>query len=355
MGVLSQNKINDHLDFYNWLVLERQVRHSTACQHVQELIILNRYRQDRPITYELLIEFMTFKRRTCKNSYINHYVDFGAVWSDYQKYQGLPFDERYYKIRYFKTEDVNKSTMSDEEIEKFLSLPPYSATRLHKSGKPMMVVYDQKGMYHVWTLFFSILAYTGMRPNEVATLTVESVDFGRNVFVIDSQNSKTHEQRFVPIASVLVEPLKKHIDKCTKYLFPSSRGGGRGVFDSGDWGYNFHERLKRLEIRRSGLTPYSFRHSFITRMLDEDVNLFKVQKIVGHRRTETTAKYEHLTTKDIQKAILKHPLIRKNTDPQFVIDAVYEFIKGLNLEIVEFNNNEGLISMKMRVDNNQKL
>ena len=37
-------------------------------------------------------------------------------------------------------------------------------------------------------------------------------------------------------------------------------------------------------------------------MLEEDVNLFKVQKIVGHRKIETTAHYTHLTTKDIQTA-----------------------------------------------------
>lgn len=347
MGVLSQNKINEHLDFYNWQVLERQVRHSTASQHIQELIILNNYRGSRPLTYELIVEFMTFKRQTCKNSYINHYINFAAVWCDYQKYLGQPADARYKTIKYFKIEDTNKSTMSDDEIEKFLALPPKSAMRLNgRTKKPMLVIYNQNGMYAKWTLFFSVLAFTGMRPNEVATLTAQNVDFGRNVFVVTSQNSKTHDQRFVPIASNLLEPLKKHMENCGEYLFKSVHGS---IFNSVDWCYNFQDRVKRLDIKRAGLTCYSLRHSFITRMLDEDVNLFKVQKIVGHKRVDTTAKYEHLTTKDIQKAILRHPLIRKNTDPQVVVDALFEYVRGLGCEIIDFANKDGEVTLKMKM------
>lgn len=336
MGVLSERIINEHKDFYNYQILVRQVRHSTACQHIQELLILNNYRKDRPLTYDLLIEFIAFKRIKCKASYINHYVDFAGVWSDYLIYRKETPDPRFKELKYFKIEPVNKSTMSDDEIESFLSLKPQLKGPKYRKG------------YNTWTLFFSILAYTGMRPNEVATLTIGNVDFGRNVFIVTSENSKTHDQRFVPMASVLVEPLQKHIETCGEYLFMQYTK----TFNSVDWSYNFHKRIKRLGIKRPGLTTYSLRHSFITRLLDEDVNLFKVQKIVGHRRVDTTAKYEHLTTKDIQKAVLKHPLIRKNTNPQQVVDAIVEYVKSLGANIKEFEFKRGNLSLEISLTNN---
>jgi len=190
--------------------------------------------------------------------------------------------------------------MSDAEIEAFLSLPPPT------NGERV------KNNYAVWTLFFKILAYSGMRPGEVAHLAIDRVDFGRQVFVLE--DTKTNTPRYVPIAPALLSDLTDHIKTLTgDKLFPSTRGGKfrqNGVVNDVDWGYNFHSRIKRLGIKRKNLRPYSLRPSFITRMLDEDVNIFKVQKIVGHRQISTTAHYTHLTTKDITRAINKDPLSR---------------------------------------------
>lgn len=99
-----------------------------------------------------------------------------------------------------------------------------------------------------------------------------------------------------------------------------------------NWHYNFHTRLKRLGIKRKNLTPYSLRHSLITRLLEEDVNLFKVQKLVGHHQIETTAHYTHLTTKDLQETIKKHPLIRKSTSPLEILKALINSIRSFQLE-----------------------
>jgi len=154
MGVLSKNVIAQHQDFYNWQLLVRQVRHSTATQHIQELIILRHYLKENPLTFENLVEFITFKRLSCKASYVNHYVDFAGVWSDYQKYLGNPVDERFYSLKYFKIEPTNKSTMSDEEIEAFLKLEPPCHTFKHFRTGRIVKVYNTKRNYAHWTLFF---------------------------------------------------------------------------------------------------------------------------------------------------------------------------------------------------------
>ena len=144
-------------------------------------------------------------------------------------------------------------------------------------------------------------------------------------------------QEWYPIPPHLLNEIKSHIDSLDqKFLFPSRRGGNKDgitpVVDNVDWHYNFHARIKRLGIKRQNLSPYSLRHSFITRMLEEDVNLFKVQKIVGHRKIETTAHYTHLTTKDIQTALRKDPLIKRKIAPEEMITQIVEHISTYTLQ-----------------------
>ncbi len=197
----------------------------------------------------------------------------------------------YQKLKYFKVPETTKAILSDSEIDRYLALPP-TGVRIELKK------------YTMYTLFFTILAYSGMRPAEVANLTVDSVDFGRQVFIL--KKTKT-VPRLVPINPVLIPRLEEYIRSCTNYLFLDDSGQ---PINRHQWKHQFGRRIEMLGIKRPHLTTYSLRHSFITRMLDEDINLFKIQKIVGHKKIETTAHYTHLTTKDILQTIRKDPLAR---------------------------------------------
>ena len=56
------------------------------------------------------------------------------------------------------------------------------------------------------------------------------------------------------------------------------------------------------------ITPHMFRHSFATLLLDEDVDIRYIQKILGHSSITTTQIYTHVAMAK-QKEILsvKHP------------------------------------------------
>lgn len=153
------------------------------------------------------------------------------------------------------------------------------------------------------TLFWRCLAYSGARTGEIAGLTIGNVDFGRSVFIVDGKTGK----RNVPINPLLKNELTEWIKNLEGTLLFPAQKNDRPI-ERATWNLDFKKRLKRLGMKREKLTPYSLRHSFITRMLEEDINLFKVQKIVGHRKIETTAHYTHLTTKDIVTIIKKDPL-----------------------------------------------
>lgn len=130
------------------------------------------------------------------------------------------------------------------------------------------------------------MAFSGMRPGEVAALRVGDIDFGRQVFVI--RDSKTNTPGIAPIAPNIIDLVKKHVEGLTgEYLFPSPEGGkswkgkdmdgGEPILNSNAWHDHFHKRLKILGIKRTNLTVYSFRHSYATRLLESNVSLFHVK------------------------------------------------------------------------------
>lgn len=250
------------------------------------------------------------------NKYINHLVCALRLYGQMNNREDL------ISLPFYKEKEYIKSVMSDTEIQSFLNLsPPANGNKLK---------------WETWTLFFSIMAYTGMRPGEVAHLTVDNCDFGQNVFVIE--DSKTNTPRLVPIAQALMEPVNKRLKTIKSgYIFPSINGGNHNetgqVVDSVDWHYNFKYRINRLGIARKNLTPYSLRHSWITTMLSDDsVKLFDVKRVVGHKQTATTEHYYAYTMKNLQRTVNKHPLARKFSEPRLIIKSLKDAIEAFSLE-----------------------
>ncbi len=298
---LPQFSYNSAMDIegYTLWMYQRGLKKKTIRFYVQNAKRINLGLDELTLdsVNSLLLKMLQDNR---SSSYINDYV---CTIKQYAKWKGLT---EFKALKFLKEKPTVKSTLSDTEIEKFLGLPPPLVKHMFH-GK-LHEYYFMPEKYHKWTLFFKILAFSGMRCGEVASLTVEQIDFGRGIFVLT--DTKTNTPRNVPIAPCLIHDLTDYLTKInSSYLFANKLGQPP---NDTEWGRRFHERLRRLGIKRTKLTPYSFRHSFITRMLDEDINIFKVQKIVGHKKIETTANYTHLTTKDIITAIGKDPLSRQS-------------------------------------------
>lgn len=165
-----------------------------------------------------------------------------------------------------------------------------------------------------WAVFWLLVIWTGSRCGEIANSTVAQYNMGTNSLVINA--TKTNNHRSVPIPEHIRSIVYTYLGTVKKYLFPG--------FNAQSWQQNFRKMLAANNINHQGFRPHSFRHTFISMLLDEDVAMPKVMALVGHKRIETTFGYTHLLSKSGRKALQKHPVIKNMLDP---IQKVKEYME----------------------------
>ena len=66
---------------------------------------------------------------------------------------------------------------------------------------------------------------------------------------------------------------------------------------------NLKDIAKACGIKKN-LTHHVARHTFATHLIMRDVNVRKVQELLGHTKIETTMKYVHIAKQDAADATL---------------------------------------------------
>ena len=150
--------------------------------------------------------------------------------------------------------------------------------------------------------FYDVIVFaldTGVRHDgELNRITPEQIDFGKKHLVF--KRPKTGKWSTIPLTERCMEILKRRREVAMKNegnrFFPISKSSLRHNWDK--------------YIRLSGLndeyTPYSTRHTFITRLVEADVSPKAVQHLAGHKSIETTLQYyTHSTNEVLETAITK--------------------------------------------------
>lgn len=142
-----------------------------------------------------------------------------------------------------------------------------------------------------------LLAYTGLRFGEMAALRVRRIDFLRKRLTVAESATevggtveygapKTHQQRTVPIPSILVEPLSRRCQgKGPDDLVLTSPGGA--VLRSG----NFRRRFFDPAAMAAGLedlSPHDLRHTAASLLVASGANVKAVQRMLGHASAAMT-------------------------------------------------------------------
>ena len=131
--------------------------------------------------------------------------------------------------------------------------------------------------------FFSVLYYTGMRVNELLSLTADNVFIGDRYIRLIGKGNK---ERKIPlpdcICGMFTDPFFSFLSSVT---------------------YIVVYRLIK-QIFGPTFSPHSFRHGYTTNLVNGGVEVTTIQKVLGHASVVTTLRYTHNTYEEASRKVL---------------------------------------------------
>lgn len=158
------------------------------------------------------------------------------------------------------------------------------------------------------TSVLELLFATGARISEICSLKPENIDLNSQTVRILGKGSR---ERIIEIENYDVLSILKRY-----YAIFENNIKAHDFFFLNNRNKRLSEQSVRFMINRLEkqidsavhITPHMFRHSVATMLLEEDVDIRYIQRILGHSSITTTQIYTHVTSAK-QKEILrtKHP------------------------------------------------
>jgi integrase len=186
--------------------------------------------------------------------------------------------------------------LSDSEIETLLKVTQQTP-RTYRGSDWQFTGTDRSMLYAVAT-------FTGLRANELASLTKSSFDFEAMTWALSAAKAKNRKLTTLPLSPALAERLRPWFVKLKRdELWP------------GTWTHKRHAgRILKRDLKRAGI-PYrdasgrvadfhSLRHTFITSLAKRGVHPAKAQRLARHSTIALTMNvYTSLAVDDLRDAV----------------------------------------------------
>lgn len=146
------------------------------------------------------------------------------------------------------------------------------------------------------------LYYTGLRISECLDLTLDTVDLDKKLIHVVA--GKGNKDRSVPISDKLLPVLKDYVQHQrpkvdSPYFFATGKTGRLSpVYVNRVLG----ETVQALGWKKK-VTAHILRHSFASQLVKKEVNLVKIQKLLGHSSLKVTSIYTHSNMEELSEAV----------------------------------------------------
>jgi integrase/recombinase XerD len=154
-----------------------------------------------------------------------------------------------------------------------------------------------------------LMAYYGLRPSEVASLQLSSIDWEAGTLKVEQR--KTRSLLVLPLGTRTVGILRRYVVKGRQIsdfpnLFLRIRSPIQplkhyGVIEV----FNYRARMSGLPLR--GASSYALRHSFAMRLLRRGVGIKAIGDLLGHRSLEATSAYLRIDSNMLRAVALPVP------------------------------------------------
>jgi len=201
--------------------------------------------------------------------------------------------------------DIKRERRGNEKLPNYLSLQEAQRVlNVYKNGTKENEIRD----YAMLSVFLTC----GLRLSEIQNLKISNIKFDENKFTIIGKGNK---ERMCYLNKLTKNAILKYLDirknkevtdKKDKDILFLSKYNKRLFTNSIK--YNI-----KIAYEKAGLDPnyysvHTLRHSCATLLIKSGVDIKIIQEILGHSRVETTQIYTHIYNKNVEKAMLEHPL-----------------------------------------------
>ena len=195
------------------------------------------------------------------------------------------FKQTVFGLRFwFRLFDMESKALQMPVIKKEQTLP----TVLSKEECKELFV-APRSLKHKFLLAFAYAG--GLRMNELRMLKIVDVDLQRKQVHI--RQGTGMKDRYVILADFIVTRFQKYLDevKPVKYLFEGQTPGD--VMGERSIQYVINEAVKKTTIQKE-VSMHTLRHSFATHLLEDGVDIYSIQRLLGHADIRTTIVYLHV-------------------------------------------------------------
>ena len=163
-------------------------------------------------------------------------------------------------------------------------------------------------------------AETGCRREEILSLQWKDVDLFKKVITIFGK--KTGERRTLPLTNRVFDVLKVRekartkVRSITEDLVFNHPVGRRVNINALKWA--FKEALGKTEIK--GFRFHDLRHTFASRLAQNGIDPYSIQKMMGHTSFSTTQRYAHHFVESLRRGIESLQVARMERDQKIITD-----------------------------------
>jgi integrase/recombinase XerD len=152
----------------------------------------------------------------------------------------------------------------------------------------------------VYRMLLTTLYATGLRVTEGSQLRIHDIDSGADRMCVRVSGGKGGKDRYTLLSTSLLAQLRSYchahgLHHASKnpghWLFPNKQRNAPTAVENIQRAYQSARQC--AGITKTGCT-HTLRHCFATHLLEGGIDLYTIQKLLGHGHISTTARYLHL-------------------------------------------------------------
>ena len=167
------------------------------------------------------------------------------------------------------------------------------------------LLFEAQGNSRDYAILLTFLK-SGIRESELAALNIEDVDFVHDE--LNVREGKGKKERKIPLMPELKRALRRYVEDRERQaniideetLFLARNGTSLNPSSIRKLVKKYYTKAG---VRKSGV--HTLRHTFSAHNANNGMPIADLQKVLGHKRKETTLKYIHVVNKSLRETMLK--------------------------------------------------